>query len=64
MVHWIKNREMWADLQLRNELPFVAKYLFCLSHLKGSDKEGVKGGGWPTEYFMTYINQHVILLFT
>lgn len=34
MVYWIKNQEMWADLQLRNELPSVAKYLFCLGDLE------------------------------
>lgn len=55
MVHWIKNQEMWADLQLRNELPSVAKYFFCLGDLKGSDREGVKGGAQPRECFMTYI---------
>lgn len=71
MVHWIKNQETWADLQLGNEFPSVAKYLFCLSDLKErgrilsiSDREGEKGGGWPRECFMTCVNQHLILLFT
>lgn len=40
---------------LRNELTSVAKYFFCLSDLEGSDREGMKGEGWPGDNFMTYI---------
>lgn len=57
MVHWIKNREMWADLQLRKELPSVAKYLLCLSDLKVSDREGVKGGRMAKGLFLHDITQ-------
>lgn len=56
MVHWLKTQEVWADIHLRNELTSLAKYLFCLSDLKGSDREGMKGGGgWPRDNLMTYI---------
>lgn len=55
MVHWLKIQEVWAGIHPRNELTSVPKYLFCLSDLKGSDREGMKGGGWPRDNFMAYI---------
>lgn len=44
MVHWLKMQEVWAGIRLRNYFTSVPKYLFCLSDLKGSDREGMKGG--------------------
>lgn len=60
----LRNWSMWADLHLRNELPSVNKCLLCLLALKGSDRGGIKGGGWPREYFVTYVNWLLILPFT